>query len=327
WVMMVPYPLFVASEYWDKLEAWAKRKKPRVLVQLKAVPGGYSLARLCLALDTLRLCEVELHGDVESFRVREDKPDSAWQTGGTAVALLGRSWFVPRLFTAWLALPGVRSAVGWCVQRLVFGGQLEHGVSQRPQSPSRLRFGRGLFWLAQALVAVLLVATGSQVLVENRRVPVSMKPTQPEWIKTIVVYPRLFQGWSMFAPDPPHEDGRVIVDGRTADGRKLDPLTGVEPSWSVPRDRRVWNDGDWAAFHTRIPEPRFSANYPAVREMLLKYHEFTGRPEDRLVSFEVWYGTQGIPPPGQPIPPPRFRKLLFFGRVADPGVPRQFVGR
>ncbi|MEZ4371071.1 MAG: HTTM domain-containing protein [Polyangiaceae bacterium] len=106
WVMMVPYPLFVASEYWDKLEAWAKKHKPAVVVQLKAIPGGYSLGRLCLALDTLGLCEVELNGDVESFRVRLAEPGSDWRTGGAAVALLARSWFVPRLLTAWLGFPG-----------------------------------------------------------------------------------------------------------------------------------------------------------------------------------------------------------------------------
>ncbi|MCA9628498.1 MAG: HTTM domain-containing protein [Myxococcales bacterium] len=327
WVMMVPYPLFVASEYWDELEAWARRRKPAVVLRIRAVPGGYSVARLCLALDTLALCQVELDGEVEPpFQARRAAGDDEWLSGGTAVALLGRSWFIPRPLTAWLGLPGVSSVVGWCVRRLVVGGQLERDVPRLPASEQRLRVERGLFWVAQAMVVVLMLATGSQVLVENRGVPASMKLPQPEWAKAIVVYPRLFQGWSMFAPDPPHEDGRVIVDGRTADGRKLDPLTGMEPSWSVPRDPRVWNDGDWAAFHTRIPEPRFSANYPALRQMLLRHHEFTGHPEDRLISFEVWYGTQGIPPPGQPTPRPRFRRLLSFGRVRDPGVPREFVG-
>ena len=57
-----------------------------------------------------------------------------------------------------------------------------------------------------AVVAVLLVmvSCGSQVLMENRAVPKLLKPEhRPEWMTSIVVYPRLFQGWSMFAPSPP----------------------------------------------------------------------------------------------------------------------------
>lgn len=366
WVMLVPYPLFVAPEYWDRLEAWLKRRKPALEVQIREELGGRSLGRIVKAIDTLDLAQVAYVRELTpSFQVRRRAPEPGaagdtaagdtaagdttagdttagdttaedaatiqpgpWLVGGRGLALLGQTWLLPRALSAWCALPGVRSVWGWLLQRLTAGGQLERGVPSSNAAPLKQGVARALFWCGQALAVLLMVATGSQVLVENRSVPESLKPRQrPAWLEAIVVYPRLFQGWSMFAPDPPREDGRVIVDGRTADGRKLDPFTGHEPSFDVPRSPQVWNDGDWAAFHTRIAEPRFSGNYPALRDLLLRHHELTGRPQDKLVSFEIWYGTQGIPPPGGVVPPPRFRKLLGYGRVADPGVPRDRVGR
>jgi len=345
WVMLVPYPLFIAPEHWAKLEGWLRRRSPALEVRIREEPGGRSLGRLVKALDTLGLTRVayvdRLSPGLQVRRAAGDSqaeaPGSAdalaagqasrpWLCDGRALSLLGRSLIAPRVFSAWCSLPGVRRLWGWAIERLVGGGQLERDIPRGTVSPLRQRVGRAGFWCGQALALLLMVATGSQVLVENRSVPAALKPQQrPAWLEAIVVYPRLFQGWSMFAPDPPREDGRVIVDGRTQDGRKLDPLTGHEPSFDVPRSPDVWNDGDWAAFHTRIAEPRFSAHYPALRDLLLRYHEKSGRPQDRLVSFEVWYGTQAIPAPGAPAPPPRFRKLLGYGRVLDPGVPR--VGR
>jgi hypothetical protein len=56
--------------------------------------------------------------------------------------------------------------------------------------------------------------------------------------------------------------------------------------------------------------------------MLLNYHEITGRPQDRLVAFDLWYVTEVIPPPGAPRQPATRRKLISHGNVdAPPGAP------
>lgn len=160
-------------------------------------------------------------------------------------------------------------------------------------------------------LTALILATGSQVLMENRKIPETLKLRErPPWMTALVVYPRLFQGWAMFSPEPPREDGRIVVDGMTIDGRRLDPLTGAEPSYDVTPQRGFRLEALWEAFHTRFHEPRYRPYYPGFRDFLLRHHELVGRPEDRLVSFEVIYVYEFITPPGVPRPPPERRRLF-----------------
>ncbi|HEY6723154.1 MAG TPA: hypothetical protein VI197_03955, partial [Polyangiaceae bacterium] len=226
---------------------------------------------------------------------------------------------------------GGGSVLHACLRRLLSGraswarrlGLDLPSLAEQPE-PSRgvlafRRWGRAAG--SVALVFLLAVCT-SQVLLENRAIPGSMKPTsRPEWVTAMVVYGRMFQGWSMFAPDPPREDGWVVVDGRTANGRKLDPLTGDAPNFSM--DLRYGPDftAQWEAFNMRIHEKRFAVYYPGFQDYLKNHHLLTGKPADALVAFDVWYVGRYINPPGQGFSKPFFRKLTSFGAVKDSGVP------
>jgi hypothetical protein len=175
--------------------------------------------------------------------------------------------------------------------------------------------------LREVGAALLLFALGSQVLVENHSVPQSLKPARrPLWVIALVDYPRIFQGWGMFAPEPPYDDGRIVVDGRTIDGRKLDPLTGKGPDFD-PYTPTGWGHNQfWCDYHNRIRFPQHVGNRQHLREYLLNVHRFGGRPQDRLVAFDVWWVHDNSPPPGQlhgtPLPP---EKLLSQGFVRDSG--------
>jgi hypothetical protein len=177
---------------------------------------------------------------------------------------------------------------------------------------------------SEALVLVLVVCCGSQVLIENRAVPKWLKPEKrPDWMTAVVVYPRMFQGWSMFAPSPPTDDGRVVVDGVTKDGRKLDPLTGQEPSFEVQPKGGFRMNQIWGDFHRRIGESRFEGYLEGVREMIKNYHVITGKKENELKSFEVWFVNERIPPPGGKRSEPERRRLFSYGTSESNPRPRR----
>jgi hypothetical protein len=71
----------------------------------------------------------------------------------------------------------------------------------------------------------------------------------------------------------------------------------------------------WGDFHRRIAEPRFSGYWDGFRQYLLHQHEISGRAEDALVAFDVWYIWEIIPPPGLPTQAPERRKLFSYGFV------------
>lgn len=187
---------------------------------------------------------------------------------------------------------------------------------ERVWPPSSWRVG-----VREALALMALVMMVLQLLINNewarKRVP---RVSQPVPFAAVVDRLRLYQGWTMFAPEPPYEDGRLVVDGRTVDGRKIDPLTGVEPEFD-PETRVGWGHNQlWCDYHLKMYFSRYSAHRQHLREYLQSWHERTGRPEDRLVAFDVWWVNDKSPPPGslhgQPQKP---IQLVTFGRVTDSG--------
>jgi len=114
---------------------------------------------------------------------------------------------------------------------------------------------------------------------------------------------------------PPMDDGKVVVEGRTVDGRRFDPLTGKAPDYELQPKGGFRMNQIWGDFHRRIAEPRFNTYLSGVSDFLLNHHELTGRPQDRLVAFEVWFVSEVVPPPGSPKPPPSRQKILSHGVI------------
>jgi hypothetical protein len=278
----------------------------------------------------------ELERLVASDLTVVDPGTNARYTGVTALRRLGDA--VP--FGFWLLLPTRLPGIsGWVGRKLERASKKPRRVDRYfeleklPGAPERfepepsaaaLAFARAKKYGAEALVLVLVVCCGSQVLIENRAVPKWLKPEKrPDWMTAVVVYPRLFQGWSMFAPSPPSDDGRVVIDGITKDGRKLDPLTGMAPSFEVqPKDGFRMNQ-IWGDFHRRIGEQRFEGYLEGVREMIKNYHVITGKKEDELRSFEAWFVNEHIPPPGGKRSEPERRRLFSFGTPESNPRPRR----
>ncbi len=251
--------------------------------------------------------------------------------GRTALLRLGDAVPFGRLLLLPARLPGVS---GWVEGRLAraarnskkydayFEVEAMPGsreVFPAPPSSARVLVGRSVGVLRESFVLLLIVCCGSQVLIENRAVPKWLKPEhRPEWMTAIVVYPRMFQGWSMFAPSPPTDDGRMVIDGITKDGRHFDPLTGEAPSFEVQPKGGFRMNQIWGDFHRRIGEERFEGYLDGVREMLKNFHKISGHPENELRSFQAWFVSERIVLPGQPRAAVQKRRLFSWGVPETP---------
>ena len=174
-------------------------------------------------------------------------------------------------------------------------------------------FRRGVTILREGAVLAMIVVLVSETLFINGAVPKFLKHEQPLWIKRMVAYPRLIQAWSMFASDAPVGDQTVVVDAVTVDGRHVDPYseaTGRYPNpgrYQIPE--RLDNDSLVFNYSGRIPTS--PAYHQAFIEWILNYHERTGRPQDRIVSFEAWQVDDDSPPIGQ-LEPRNVRSKVFL---------------
>jgi hypothetical protein len=148
---------------------------------------------------------------------------------------------------------------------------------------------------------------------ENRAVPKWLKFGQAEWMKMVVEYPRLFQGWGMFSPNAPMDDVNIVVEATTVAGRKVDPLNERASRLApVPTDRIVEfldHDEYFCDYVQRITGQ--GAYHPALSEWIQRYHERTGRSEDKLVGFDVYSITDDSPPLGSQTPTNVKKTKLF----------------
>jgi hypothetical protein len=345
-MMLFPLLLLGAEDF-----AWVTRRFRRDDRRVRVVVDGgrpfvFAVARLLDRLDPFdRLTFVDAR---EAANLPADAPRDALfviRPDGE-VARLEHAWY--ELLKAlpfgiavaiWLRLPvtrafGARFASAFEARSRSFGRAL--GVRRRAVEPSRAvrvrlaretPFSRRLGELGgavrEAAVVLVGVAVVAAILHDNPFVPASLKPKRPEWMIKVIEYPRILQGWSMFAPEPPYEDGRVVVDGRTADGRKLDPFSGGVPSFDTLSARSFDHEQFWCDYHNYI---RFSGNEARrqfLQRYLLRQHELSGHPGDRLVAFDVWWVQDRSPAPGErrgrQLAP---EKLLSYGHVPDSGAER-----
>jgi hypothetical protein len=226
-----------------------------------------------------------------------------------------------------------REAVDWVAKRLE-GGRLQRGVSgAKTWTVERLRllagesrvadltpFARGLLrlgvWLREATMAILLVAIAVQVTNDNEAVPRRFRLERPGWLAAIIDYPRLFQGWSMFAPDAPESDGTVVIDAVTADRRRLDPFTGRRPDLDAPLHGPFYSGALLCDYFGRIYD---AADYhEELRRYLMNWQAIEDRPEgDRLVSLTAYWVTSEAPRPGK-TRPRNITRTVMFKEPPDP---------
>jgi predicted DCC family thiol-disulfide oxidoreductase YuxK len=186
-----------------------------------------------------------------------------------------------------------------------------------PVEPARAPFAQQFHWLVWAVrevvVLAFIVTMVSETLYINAAVPKFLKHEQPLWIKRMVAYPRLIQAWSMFASDAPTTDQTMVVDAITVDGRHVDPYSEATSRYANPgrNEIPVRLDNDSFVFNYSGRIPNSGAYHQALIEWVLAYHERTGNPNDRIVSFDAYDVTDDSPPIGE-LNPRNVRSRLFL---------------
>lgn len=187
--------------------------------------------------------------------------------------------------------------------RRVFEWLVAHGAAPASEaSPGPSLFARRE--LGEGVLAVFAACATSQVLVENNTVTHFDPTWQPRWMHAAASYVQAFQGWAMYAPDPPTSDLNIVVDAITRDGRHVDPFNEAaspanrHPGKHIPP--RLGQDVFFFAYVLRLPwTPDY---YQAFQEWILNYPRRTGRAEDTIVSFEAFLVEHDSPPPGEHTP-------------------------
>jgi hypothetical protein len=173
-----------------------------------------------------------------------------------------------------------------------------------PAAPVSGRVGVAWRWLSEGAVALLLVAITAEVLNDNAPVPQALRVPQPAWTRAVIEYPRILQGWRMFASEPPRTDSMIYVDAKTATGAHVDPYNEVASDEPFPSGdvvpSHLGQSQFFVMYSDRIGTEGYAAYRQAFADWLLAYPERTGHPEDCLLTYEVYLVTDRSPALGAP---------------------------
>jgi hypothetical protein len=305
WALCVFSTLLFSTDDWELAGSTMRRDhRARTVIFDRTSPGAWLVCRVLMRLDRFEL-----------LTFREGSPGPlGLAVLGEGGALIGRSdAFVdivsalplgPLAALPLRAVPALFDLVFKAIERRSVSAWL--GLALAPSftadGPSPLRRGarKGLVIVREALTLALFVAAVNQAMVElwvvNRRI----KVPQPEPLRSLAHKLQLNQGWFMFSPNPVMDDGTIVVDAVTVDGRHVDPFSiHVEPytlrapNFDLLHAKSLRTNQIWGDYFNRAHGP--GAVRDAMKEYLLKLPERTGHPEDTLVSGEVFWVTDMNP--------------------------------
>lgn len=242
--------------------------------------------------------------------------------GGFSPAMMS---FYPLLLTAghWDALErrfGARAGVLWSRVERRFGPAFDR--LSAPVDPPFPELRRALWNTGTALV---LVAITSEVLNDNSPVPKALRLPQPAWAKAVIEYPRILQGWRMFASEPSRKDTMIYVEAKTAAGERVDPYNAVASDQRYPAGNVVpahmGQSQFFVMYSDRIANSHYAAYRQAFSEWLLAYPQRTGKPRDCLLRYDVYLVTDRSPPFGSgasPQPEARERFMSYSAPYDSP---------
>jgi predicted DCC family thiol-disulfide oxidoreductase YuxK len=339
--VMAYYPLLLDASHWDWLSRRWRDRGPRLLAFYDAGCGVcFQIVRVLARLDvgrrvtwisnqdaSRRPADVDAGLLDRTVLVVDTRSPRRWTRGDAAARILSALPF--GALWAWVLLvPGLRTVAGYGYDAFArhrtaisaFLGYRACGIVEpRGALPTEAEGGnpaarvgseapvhRALRQLLPPMrelgVLVTLVVLGADLSVSNTAVPRALRwDGRPKWMEAAVMYPHVFEGWGMFAPEAPQSDYMVVVDAVTTDGRHVDPYNEVGSRvFALPVDDipvRLGHDSMFCDYTLRIKNA--GSYHQAFQEWLLRYPERTGNPRDALVSFEAFQIEHTSPPPGK----------------------------
>jgi len=288
--------LLFSSADWDLAYRTMRRPhRARVVLYDRRSPGALLFCRILKRLDNFELLVFRAASDVP-LGVALQAEDGGVITRSAAFADMIAALPLGPLFAWPLRAPVLRGVFDALFAALE-ARDLSRFFGMHPApsftAPEPSRISRGLRWMRVGLreLAILTMFAGAlnQAAVElwviNRRV----KVPQPEPLRLLSHKLRYLQGWFMFSPNPVMDDGSIVVDAVTVDGRHIDPFTRKEPNFDLIHAKSLGLTQIWCDYFNRIQLPGNTGYRDAMKEYMYRLPERTGNPNDAIVSGEVFW--------------------------------------
>ncbi|CCQ58896.1 MULTISPECIES: HTTM domain-containing protein [Crocosphaera] len=117
---------------------------------------------------------------------------------------------------------------------------------------------------------------------------------------------RLDQSWSIFAPEPPRDDGWHVILGKLNNGETVNLLDENSPiSWDKPtlkQRRQIYQTIQWRVYYINLNRAIGQKLYPHFVDYLIREWNNNHPPEQQLESLEIYFMEERTVPPGEEQP-------------------------
>jgi hypothetical protein len=314
WALCVFSTLLLQKEDWDTtIRAMRRTHRERTVIFDPGSGAAWLAARVLARMDRFGLLGFdEARGAEASHGFAVLDRSGKLLTGHAAVADAIAALPVGPVLAAIVRLPVVSSIVDAALQRgrwsSFFGLRPPSASVEHPTSPVFERRRRLGALVREAACFVMMIGALNQALTELwvtkkgwnnlitelnktsvvKSLGVELSP-HPEVTKALSHKGRFLQGWFMFSPNPVMDDGTIIVDAVTVDGRHVDPFWGVAPNFDLKHAKSFGYNQIWSDYFNRMHLVGNRNYRDAMVEYMRRLPERTKNPNDALVSGEVYW--------------------------------------
>jgi len=197
---------------------------------------------------------------------------------------------------------------------------------QQSEAPADV-WGRRLGGLLSTLGAALVVCVAlAQTGARHPDTPLATGASKSTSLVSLANYGRILGDWGIFAPNPPRENGALVVDATTANDWNVDPLTGWKPDLDLQSPARARKGAVWAYFQAAISDADNAAFRTEFKRYLTRGGGRVLDPKQRdhaVKQLEALWVKRPIPAPGEE-PGEVERVKIFSQRASRRRTPRRF---
>jgi hypothetical protein len=322
WSLCVFSTLLFTTDDWNiAIRTMRRAHRARVVLLNDTSPGALWVCRLLKRLDRYELLTFRSEpGLVDGIAVERPADGTRVFHSAALSEIIAALPLGP--VVAWKPrLPGISHAIDAIWKAInkrdatrMFGLRVPVVASYAPPdeiAPIRQTSRRFVTVLRELAVLVMLTVAVNQALVELWCTKNLYKWPHPEPIRMLSQKFRFLQGWFMFSPGPVTDDGTIVVDAKTIDGRNIDPFTRQPPNWDLLHAKSLRYNQIWCDYFNRMHDAGNANFRDAMKDYMFRLPERTGRPEDAIVSGDV-YWIRDINPPFGKTESYKFEKQKLF---------------
>ncbi len=206
-------------------------------------------------------------------------------------------------------------AIGTKIYETIASNRKAAGKFTAPFKYTSFEVRSSLFLNVLSLILLLLVALwnlksfANQPAFRNRSTPIdktlrrvtnSKALQQVDWLSRVT---RLDQSWSIFAPNPPRDDGWHLILGKLKNKSDVDVLKGGgSVSWDKPTIQQrnaLYRNMQWRSYFINLNRAIGEKLYPYYGNYVCRDWNSQHQGKEQLDSIEVYFMDERTVPPGE----------------------------